>query len=208
MFVRTEWFNRHYLSVLKSEPGSKTSSPNSLRGSPPPTRKRVPPGMIVLAPLERGYLIIEGPHVLIIVPLLVAKPSVDCIVRCLEGVLDIGLTLLEGGLQSILDHDLTLPQYRLHSIDTLLDNSLEGFDHGWVHFCHCSRERETGGPGISFTGLHSGHQMFLPDTSHSRLHKMKSVVASHQSRTKWGFTCRRLSDAQVSKSVKKGVLNI
>jgi len=82
-----------------------------------------------------GHAVIKGAHVLIVMPLLVSNPGVDPVVRLLQGVLHLGFILLEGDLQRILDLGLGFLQGGLDSFYTLLDDPLEGFDHGWVHCC-------------------------------------------------------------------------
>jgi len=53
---------------------------------------------MVLLVVGRWLSDIKGLHVLVMMPLLVAEPSVNSVMCCLEGVLHFGFTFLKGHL--------------------------------------------------------------------------------------------------------------
>ena len=106
---------------------------------------------------EGGQVIIKGAHVLIVIPLLVPDLGVDPVVRLLQCVLFLGFILLEGNLQRILDLGGFL-QVSLDNFYALLDDPLEGFDHGWVHYC---KENTNVVLGLVLPEPHDRHQNVL-----------------------------------------------
>jgi len=157
------------------------------------------PGQLSPSSTEGGHAVIKGAHVLIVMPLLVSNLGVDPIVCLLQGVLYLGFIFLKGDLQRILDLDLGLLQDSFDSFYALFDDPLEGFDHGWVH---CCEENANVVLGLVLPGPHGGRQNVL-----TRLEYESSLVfasASESAFCVWSegrSTSRRLSDAQINKSV-------
>lgn len=74
--------------------------------------------------LKGHDLVLQGMHVLIMMPLLISEPSVHLVMSSMEGVLHLDLAFMKGSVKSALHLDFTLMKGCPHSLHALLNNSL------------------------------------------------------------------------------------